>query len=315
MFTVGIDVGGTKFAYGLFDEQGALVEKFRRPSNANLSAPEFFDEILLDIGALLKHKGISLAELRGVGIGLPSFVEYEKGYILKTSALTNLHDFYARDYLEKRLGGNIEVRLDNDAHVAALAEHRKGAGQGFQNMLYCPVSTGISSALIIDGRIFRGSYGFAGESGHQIITPGKGIACGCGNRGCLMSYASGGMIVRHVCEWIAQGQKTKILSLALEPSQITVEHIAQAYDQGDEMARRAIAQMADYMAIWLFNLYVTLNINCYVFGGGLLHLGERLFPEIRRQFDAYKNDDYHVYFKAAALGEDFGIIGAAQLFE
>ena len=315
MYTVGIDVGGTKIAYGLFDGQGMIVEKYRRPSNANLSAAEFFDEILVDIGELLERRGVSLAELRGVGIGLPSFVEYEKGYILKTSALTNLHDFYARDYLERGLGGNVEVRLDNDAHVAALAEHRKGAGRGFPNMLYCPVSTGISSALIIDGRIFRGSYGFAGESGHQIITPGRGISCGCGNRGCLMSYASGGMLVRHVCEWIAQGRATIISSLVSDPSQITVEHIAQAYDQGDTLAWKAIAQMAEFMAVWLFNLYVTLNINCYVFGGGLLHLGERLFPTIRRQFDAYKNDDYPVYFKTAALGEDFGIIGAAQLFE
>ena len=150
MYTVGIDVGGTKIAYGLFDGQGMIVEKYRRPSNANLSAAEFFDEILVDIGELLERRGVSLAELRGVGIGLPSFVDYEKGYILKTSALTNLHDFYARDYLERGLGGNVEVRLDNDAHVAALAEHRKGAGRGFPNMLYCPVSTGISSALIIE---------------------------------------------------------------------------------------------------------------------------------------------------------------------
>ena len=315
MFTVGIDVGGTKTAYGLFDAQGNTLEKFRRPSNASLSAPEFFDGIVAEVQALLERRGISPAQVRGVGIGLPSFVEYEKGYVLKTSALTNLHDFYARDYLQKGLGGNIAVRLDNDAHVAALAEHRKGAGRGFRNMLYCPVSTGISSALIIDGRIFRGSYGFAGESGHQIITPGKGIPCGCGNQGCLMSYVSGGMIVRHVREWIAQGYETKILNLVDDAAQITVEHIANAYDQGDELARRAIAQMAEYMAVWLFNLYVTLNINCYVFGGGLLHLGERLFPEVRRRFDAYKNDSYPVYFKTAALGEDFGIIGAAQLFE
>lgn len=315
MFTVGIDVGGTKVAYGLFDEHGQILEKFRRPSNPKLSAAAFFDDIVFEIRALLDRRGVNAAQLRGVGIGLPSFVEYEKGYILKTSALTNLRDFYARDYLKKHLGGNIEVRLDNDAHVAALAEHRKGAGRGFRDMLYCPVSTGISSALIINGQIFRGSYGFAGESGHQIITPGKGVLCGCGNRGCLMSYSSGGMIVRHVQEWIALGRQTQMTDFVKDPSQLTMEHVVQAYDQGDELARRAIAQMADFMAVWLFNLYVTLNINCYVFGGGLLHLGKRLFPEVRRQFDAYKNDDYPVYFKTAALGEDFGIIGAAQLFE
>ncbi len=106
MFTVGIDVGGTKTAYGLFDAQGNTLEKFRRPSNASLSAPEFFDGIVAEVQALLERRGISPAQVRGVGIGLPSFVEYEKGYVLKTSALTT-STIFTRETICKRGWGEI----------------------------------------------------------------------------------------------------------------------------------------------------------------------------------------------------------------
>jgi len=180
-------------------------------------------------------------------------------------------------------------------------------------MLYCPVSTGISSAIIIDGKLFRGSYGWAGESGHTIITPGEGVMCGCGNRGCMMSYVSGSMIAKHVQNRIAQGEKTVMTELAGGADRITALHIQQGYDLGDPLALWAVAQMAKYMAVWLYNLYVSFNINCFVFGGGLLKFGDRLFPAVRAQFDAYNQSDLPVHFKNAELTEDFGIVGAMEL--
>ncbi|MDR0897879.1 MAG: ROK family protein [Oscillospiraceae bacterium] len=314
MFTIGVDVGGTKTAYGLFDESGALVEKCKRATDHRLEAEAFFYNLAQEIRALMHRHALAPQDIRGIGIGLPSFIEFEKGYLVKTSNMVNLKQFPARDYLQGQLPG-IPIVLDNDGNAAALAEHRYGAGRGFRHMLYCPVSTGISSAMIIDGKLFRGSYGFAGESGHQIATPGEGLPCGCGNRGCFMSYVSGSMIVRHVRERIAQGEETAMIRLAGGAERITAEHIVAAYDLDDPLAKWAVAQMAKYMAVWLFNLYVTLNINCFVLGGGLLMFGDRLFPEVRRQFDQYNQSEYPVYFKKAELGEDFGIIGAMLLLD
>jgi glucokinase len=238
-------------------------------------------------------------------------VKYDEGRIMKTVNLTCLNNFPARDYLSARLG--LPVALANDAQAAALAEHRHGAGRSFPSMLYCPVSTGISSAVIIDGKLFRGSYGWAGETGHAIITPGEGVMCGCGNRGCLMSYVSGSMIVKHVQAKLAQGEASILPELAGGAENINAFHIQQGYDLGDPLAKWALAQMTKYMAVWLYNLYVTFNINLFVFGGGLLKFGDRLFPGVRAQFDAYNQSDLPVYFKNAELTEDFGIVGAMEL--
>ena len=310
-FYMGIDVGGTKIAYGLFDENAKLIAKLSTSSDSTCPPEPFFDGIAAQALKLAEENGVRREDLAGVGVGVPSYVKYDEGRIVKTVNLTCLNNFPARDYLSERLG--LPVALANDAQAAALAEYRHGAGCGFPNMLYCPVSTGISSAIIINGQLFRGSYGWAGETGHAIITPGEGILCGCGNRGCLMSYVSGSMIVKHVQEKIAQGEKTVMTELAGDASRITAYTIQQAYDMVDPLARWALAQMTKYMAVWLYNLYVTFNINCFVFGGGLLKFGDRLFPAVRAQFDEYNQSDLPVYFKNAELTEDFGIVGAMEL--
>lgn len=244
---------------------------------------------------------------------MPSFVLFEEGKIVKTSNLTRINNFFAKEYLAKGLGGDVRIIIDNDSHTGALAEHRHGAGRGFKHMIYCPVSTGISSGIIINNELFRGSYGWSGESGHMIVTPGKGIECGCGNRGCFMSYCSGSMIVKHIQNKINNGEKTTILELAGSVESINTAHISKALEINDEMAEWAISQMSEYMGIWLYNLYVTLNINCFIFGGGLLNMGDVLFKRVQAVFDSYNNNEMQVYFKTAELKEDFGIVGAAEL--
>ncbi|MDR1469571.1 MAG: ROK family protein [Spirochaetaceae bacterium] len=320
MFTIGIDVGGTKTAYGLFDGETRIVGRHSHPSDALCSPERFFDQIAAGIDALLSAGHIQKENLRGVGIGMPSFILFEEGRIVKTSNLPNIRDFPARAYLRGKLGG-IRVIIDNDAHTAAIAEHRHGAGRGFENLLYCPVSTGISTGIIINGTIFRGRYGWAGESGHMIVTPDDGIECGCGNRGCLMSWCSGSMIIKHIKKWIEAGEESRITEFAGGEA-LNGNHLAMAYNAGDALAHRAVAQMVTFLGIWTYNLYVTLNINCFVFGGGLLKLFRELtidgkpgnlLNEMKAVFDGYNKNDMPVYFKEAELGDDFGIIGAAEL--
>ena len=311
--TIGVDVGGTKVALGMFDNEHVLLRRTQFPADKDLAPEAFLDGIIDACLELVRDSGTETSDLRGIGVAMPSYVNYEEGRIVKTANLPLLKDFPARQYLKDRIGGNVRVLLDNDAHVGALAEHRYGAGRGFRDMLYCPVSTGISSAMIIDNKLFRGRYGWAGESGHMIVNPGQGVECGCGNRGCLMSYCSGAMIVRHIRQWIDEGRDTTMVELVDGTENITCRTLQEAYDLGDEMAHSAIDQMARYLALWIYNVYVLLNINCYVFGGGLLNLGDRLFPKVRAYFDQYNDNDAPVYFRQAELGDDFGIIGAAEL--
>ncbi|PHP51317.1 ROK family protein, partial [Actinomyces ruminis] len=145
-YTIGVDVGGTKTALGIFDGERALVRRIQFPSDAALAPKPFLDGIVDACLELAGEVGTEMSDLRGIGVAVPSYVNYEEGHIVKTTNLPLLRDVPARQYLKDRLGGNVRVLVDNDAHAGALAEHRYGAGRGFRHMLYCPVSTGIASA-------------------------------------------------------------------------------------------------------------------------------------------------------------------------
>ena len=308
-YAVGVDVGGTKVAYGLFDLKGDLLDRREHPSDRDAEGPAFSDQIIRTVEDILSANGISREQVTGVGVCICSYVIFDKGYIYLTSALEKIQNFYMRDYLKDRLG--LPVVLDNDANVAALAEHRKGAGQGAKHMVYMAVSTGIGSGIIINGELFRGSYGFAGETGHMLITPDEGVRCGCRNRGCFMSYASGRYIPNQAGIRLLKGEESMLSSFT--PEQIDGRRLLEACRDNDPMALSLLDQMAHYIAVCLYNIYEMLNINLYVFGGGLVAFGDLLFDKVRREFDRYNHIDLPVEFRFAKLEKDFGIIGAAQL--
>ena len=308
-YSVGIDVGGTKVAYGLFGPDGNFVDRDEHPSDREADGPAFADVMIAHILALLEKHAIPKEQVEGVGIGICSYVLYEKGYIFLTSALEKIQDFYMRDYLQEKLG--MRVVLDNDANVAALAEYRHGAGQGKKHMVYMTMSTGLGSGLIINGDVFRGSYGFAGETGHMLITPEKGILCGCRNRGCFMSYASGRYVPDHLKIRMMEGQKS-ILS-EVDQDLLSCKDLLNACKKGDALALEMVEQMAHYVGVCIYNIYEILNIDTYVFGGGLNAFGGLLFDKIRAVFDRYNHIDLPVEFRFAHLEKDFGVIGAAEL--
>lgn len=303
---LGIDVGGTKIAYGLFDEDGGLLARHQQATPLDIDGPGLCGLLLEGIDDILAQCGAKHGDVEGIGIGMPSFILYDKGYILATSALVNIRQFGMKDYLAQRL--DIPIFLDNDSNAAALAEYRFGAGRGSRHMIYMSASTGLGSGLILNGQLFRGSYGWAGESGHMLITPDAGVACGCGNQGCFMSWASGRYLPDQIRR-MAQGRKTV---MDLGPS-LGGETLYEACSQGDPLALEALDQLAHYMAICLFNIYQLLNVNLFVFGGGLTHFGPMLFDRVRREFDRYDHMHMPVDFRIAELERDFGIIGAAEL--
>lgn len=305
-YVIGIDAGGTKVAYGLFDGSGRLIDRIQHPTDAGTDGPAFAGTVIESVHAFTAKHGLAPADLWGIGLCMPSFILWEEGRILMTSAMPGIKDFPMRDYLRQRLG--TRVALDNDSNAAALAEYRHGAGRGGRHMVYVALGTGIGSSIIIDGKLFQGSYGWAGECGHMLATPDEGLLCGCENRGCFMSYASGRHLPDRVREKLRCGAKS-----CLEGCDCSGESVLAAYEKGDKLAMEIVAQTAHYIAVCVFNMYQLLNINTFVFGGGLVHFGEALFGPLRREFDAYNHIPLPVYFKTAELKQDFGIIGAAEL--
>lgn len=306
-YTMGIDAGGTKVAYGLFDAAGKLLRRFEHPTDAQADGPAFTDQLVDTAYHMLEAERIGPEDLEGIGVCMPSFILYDQGYIYLTSAMTNIRDFPMRDYISARLP--TRVVLDNDGNVAALAEHRHGAGKGSRHMVYIAASTGIGSGIIIDGKVFHGSYGWAGECGHMLATPEAGLECGCRNRGCFMSYASGRYIAQHAKARLAAGAD----SILGETEELSARDILNAYHKEDPLAKELVGQMAQYMTVCIFNIYQLLNINLFVFGGGLVNFGDVLFGPMREIFDRYNHIPQPVDFRFAALEQDFGIIGAAEL--
>jgi len=202
------------------------------------------------------------------------------------------------------------IVLDNDANAAALAEHRHGAGRGMKHMVYMVIGTGSGSGIIIDGKVFSGSYGAAGECGHALATPDEGIMCGCENKGCFMSYIAG----KHLPKRTKLGLESGIKSI-LTPETVDGKTLLEAYNKGDQLAIKLIADMAHYLAYCTFNMYQILNINTFVFGGGITGIGDPLFDRMRDEFNRYYHIKFPVHFKMAELKEDIGIIGAAEFIK
>ena len=305
-YRIGIDAGGTKVAYGLFDDENQLIGRLQRPTEIDADGPAFSEQLIGGIRELLRDGGVSAGEVHGAGICMPSFILYDEGYVLMTSAMVNIRDFAMRDYLARRLP--FPVVLDNDSNGAALAEYKYGAGRGSRHMIYMSASTGLGSGLILNGQLFRGSYGWAGESGHMLITPDEGVECGCRNRGCFMSWASG----RYAPQQIRRlaGNRQTIMDLGPSLDCVALNRACRA---GDAVAIEALEQHAHYLAVCLFNIYQLLNVNLFVFGGGLTHFGDALFGRVRTEFGRYNHVDRPVEFRFAELKQDFGIIGAAEL--
>jgi glucokinase len=314
-YYIGVDVGGTKIAYGLFSAEKELIEKMKTPTDTSLPAEIFFDAICEKINHLLDENDIRFEDVEGIGIGMPSFIIFEKGYVVKTASIPEIHDFPLQEYLRQKLGDRVRIVIDNDGNTGALAEFRHGAGKGFDNMVFCLVSTGLGSSIIINKSLFRGSYGWAGESGHMLVNPfdASSIMCGCNNVGCFNSICSGKMVLDHVKHWILDGEKSILTDLAGSIDKINTEHIDKAYEMGDATAIKAVEHMAQYMSIWLYNIYLMLNINCFVFSGGLLAMGDKLFGRVKEMFDKYNSNDYPVYFYNTQLGSDTGMLGAMEL--
>ena len=308
-FSIGIDVGGTKAAYGLFDHTGKLTDRMQHAADKDADGPRFADQMISSVEELLLKNHLTKQQLVGVGVGMPSYVLYDEGYIYLTSALPKIQKFHLRDYMQERL--QVRVVLDNDANAAALAEHRHGAGRGTDHMVYLTVSTGLGSGIIINGQVFRGSYGFAGECGHMLLTPDEGLACGCGNRGCFMSYGSGRYIPDHIRNRIAAGTPS-ILSQVDQDTLSCVDLLA-ACRKDDPLAMEMLGQMAQTIGVCAFNVYQMMNIKTFVFGGGLTAFGPLLFDRVAEVFKRYDHIGLPVDFRFAELGSDFGIIGASEL--
>ena len=249
-----------------------------------------------------------------VGIGCPGLVDISHGIIrFLPNLTTHWRNVPAGEILSKRL--KLPVSLLNDVRTATLGELVFGHGRNASSMVFIALGTGIGGGVVIDGKLRLGPLGAAGELGHLTIIP-DGLLCGCGNRGCLETLASGPAIAAEGVRLMLAGQAPKLFDLvAGEHSHVTPRKIAEAAQQGDPGAQEVISRAAGYLGIGIGNVIVTLHPEMIVLGGGVAEMGDLLVDPVRealrQRVHMVPVDDIRI--ELSSLGVQAGALGAVAL--
>lgn len=312
-YAIGIDVGGTNINVGLFDGSREPVQSLQSLTDKELEADQLMDHLAAQVRQLVDVTGLSMSDVRGVGAAFPSYIDFKTGVVVETSNIISLNDQPVRDMLAERL--DLPIWLDNGANAAALAEHELGAGRGHDDMIYATIATGIGGALIINGKLYRGMHGMAGEIGHMFISDSTGYPCSCGVTGCVQSISSGVHMARYVTDRIKEGVDSRILEHAGTMSNIDMMAVGKALNTGDSLALEVVNRGAEYLGRMFHSLNQIFDINVFVYGGGVTKLGKRFIDRIVASYRHYSLMDqkYPAQFIPAELGDNAGMIGAALL--
>lgn len=309
--SVGVDLGGTNVRAVVFDADMRVLGREKTFTRAEEGADRVISRMADCVRAALERAGLGLAGTSGVGVGAAGLTDWRSGTVLLASNL-GWRDVPLADALSRHLEGT-RVSVDKDTNVAALAEARLGAGRSFDHFLYVTAGTGIGGGLVLNGALYRGATGGAGDIGHVVVDP-DGPSCGCGDHGCVEVFASGGGIVNRTEEALARGGPEAEASV-LEAEGLTAEVVFRAAQEGDDLAAGVVRQAGEMLGLALAD-YVNLNNpEAIVLGGGLLRAGELYRAPVEREMKRRSLPALGdvVRLVAPELAEDVGPIGAALL--
>ena len=306
---IAVDLGGTQIRAARYTVDGVLEARVSMPT----AAQEGVVAVFRRIKSVIRQVWPPEMPVMGIGIGSPGLLDYKRGVVLKALNLPGWVDVPLRDKLLDTF--HVPVFMGNDAHLAALAEHRFGAGRGVSNMVYLAIGTGIGGGMILNDTLFTGGHGMGSEIGH-ITLDMYGPRCNCGRRGCLETLASGTAIARRARERLERGDDSLLSTLVDgDLSQITAQEVGIAAQQGDALAQAVFTEAGRYIGMALVNLMYLLNPELFVLGGGVLRAGDVLLTQIQKTVVALAPDIYceQTRIVPAALWEDVGLWGALAL--
>ncbi|HXR45658.1 MAG TPA: ROK family glucokinase [Pseudolysinimonas sp.] len=308
MHAIGIDIGGTKIAGALVDDDGVILRSARRPTPAGDP-----DAIVQTVVALIRE----LADDRQVvaaGVAAAGFVDASQSVVYYAPNI-NWRSEPLRDRLEAGLPG-IPITVDNDANAAGWAEYRFGAGRGATDMTLLTIGTGVGGAIVADGRLLRGGFGAAGEIGHLRVVPG-GLACGCGQHGCIEQYGSGRALLRFAQEIAdAGGIGQNLAEARAESGELDGDAVGRLIQAGDAGALAALRELGGWLGQACASLGAVLDPQLFVFGGGVAAAGELLLEPVRDAYLAHlpaRGFHPEPKFTTAQLVNDAGVVGVADL--
>jgi glucokinase-like ROK family protein len=274
---VGIDMGVTHLGIILTDFSAHVLEEIEQPFSVADGPMSCLRQIDHHLDELLCRMNLGFDHISAIGISVPGPVMYEQGKVSSPPIMPGWDEFPIRKQLEELW--QVPVRIGNDAELGALGEWAYGAGRGENHLAYIKVGTGVGAGFILDGRIYRGKTGSAGEIGHITIQE-NGPLCCCGNYGCLEAMAGGRAIARNACMAIKNGHRT--LLSTINPDNIHAIDVAQAAQRGDLIAQQIITEAGTYLGIAVASLINLFNPGMIIIGGGVSQIGDLLLEPIRK---------------------------------
>ena len=308
--SVGVDLGGTNIRAAVFDDGMEILGRSEMPTRAQEAADDVIHRIAACVREALERSSIAAEEVGGVGIGAAGLTDWRTGVVVLASNL-GWKNVPLKERLEQELDG-LRVEVDKDTNAAALAEARLGAGREFRHFLYVTAGTGIGGGLILDGALYRGATGGAGDIGHVVVDPG-GPVCGCGGHGCVEVFSSGAGMVNRAREMLADGAQAASSSMAVEG--LTTETIFGSAEEGDAVAAQVVETAGRALGLALAD-YVNLNNpEAIVLGGGVVRAGRVYTDPVERELRrrALPALGEVVKLVPPGLGDDVGVVGAALL--
>ncbi|MDP9190067.1 MAG: ROK family protein [Actinomycetota bacterium] len=304
---IGVDLGGTKLLTGVVDSVQTVHHESRE---ASTGATE--DEVLDAIEHEINEARAARPDVVAAGLGIPCTIDRERGVAINAVNL-EITDVPIREIIAERTG--LPIYLDNDANVAALAEHRFGAARGTRNAVMLTIGTGIGGGVIIDGELYRGSIGAASEPGHMVIDlngpPCQGT---CPNHGCIEALASGTALAREGTASAGTHPESALgLALAREGA-VTGQTVTEAAIAGDQAAVEVMTLVGARLGVGLSSLANIFNPDVLVIGGGVIAAGDLLLEPARAELRARALPPMNeTPVREAVLGGDAGMIGAAEM--
>ena len=305
---IGVDIGGTKIAAGLVTSDGRVVRADSEPT------PDDATGIAAVVATLVERLLADDADVGGIGIGAAGFIDVDRATVTFAPNIDWLDEPLA-EAVSKRV--DLPVVVENDANAAAWGEYRFGAGEDTDDLLLVTVGTGVGGGIVHRGMVVRGGFGAAAEVGHIRMVP-DGRMCGCGQRGCLEQYASGRALVSDARSRAESDdpQAEPLLSVAGDIDAITGQMITDLARQGDPMCVDLLRDLGQWLGEGIATLAAVLDPSVIAIGGGVADAGDLLLGPVRRAFEEHLPAREHrkiAELRLAALGNDAGIIGAADL--
>jgi glucokinase len=312
---IGVDIGGTKVAAGIVNHKGEIRRQTKAPMSTHGTAAEGLKAVVDAIGLVLDGDPSLKKLVRGIGICSPGPLDPHTGVVINPPNLPCWRDFPLAKEVARIYG--VPVKVDNDANAAALAESLWGAGRGYRNVFFTIVGTGVGTGILIDGNIYYGRTGAAGEGGHMTIDY-KGPRCGCGKLGCVEALVAGPAIAKRARTKIEAQPSAGggILELAGgNLDLVTSECVGKAYTNGDPLAREVLLETVELLAIWLGNMIDLLEPDVIIMGGGASAMLRPFYGEVRDRLPRWcvNSRCQEVPIIPANYGNEAGIAGGAAL--